>query len=563
MATNSSNDNDTDTDNTKKNIKKLIKKVANLTGKTNKEIEKLIEGRKEATHGLLSDYGALYAVAKEFGISLEDEKNIECSKISEIKPQKPCNVIGRVMAVYPPREFNRKDGSSGKFASLLIADDSGECRLVLWNNSADLINKINKGDVLMVRNANCKENLNGNPELHTTSLTHFTVNPKIDTTKLPEFKEKITKIEDIKIEDKSVNLICRVFNYLPPTEFSREDGSSGIRASFIAEDETGKIRVVLWGENAKVELKRGDFVKIENAYAKEGLNQEIELHVGNLGRILKSDEKLNLPELEEIKENIVKINEITSDTTNFTTIARVISIFSQRSYSKGKFASLILADPTGSIRAVLWDDKSNIVNELKRGDAIKLRNVYAKANLNNEPEIHVGKFSEVVILESDDLIPSLEKIEKSLIKDKKINELNTGDRYVRIKGKIVDIDTERRLTYMICPNCKRTIQNLGMGWYCDICGEEVEPQPNLIFSFTIEDETGSIRTVAFREEAEKILGLDLEEVMNIIGETQDETAPIKKVKDSLINTEISLVGRVKYSDFSDQLEFLVTNVNSI
>jgi len=54
--------------------------------------------------------------------------------------------------------------------------------------------------------------------------------------------------------------------------------------------------------------------------------------------------------------------------------------------------------------------------------------------------------------------------------------------------------------------------------------------------------------------------MDLEEIMNLIGETQDESEPLARAKESLLNTEITLVGRVKYNDFSDQLEFIVSKV---
>ncbi|MEM4347443.1 MAG: OB-fold nucleic acid binding domain-containing protein [Candidatus Altiarchaeota archaeon] len=543
---------------TNSEISKLIKKISKASGKTESEIQQMIEKRKEATHGLLSDYGALYAIAKEFSVPIEDDKDLKCSKISEISPDKLCNVVARIAAIYPKKEFKRKDGTSGKFSSILLMDDSGQCRLVLWNEASELINKVKKGDTLMIRNVNCKTNLSGNLELHATSLTHFTINPKIDF-EIPKLIEEIKKISDIKIDEQNINVICRVSSYREPTEFSREDGSSGLRASFIAEDETGSIRVVLWGENAKTEIKRGDIVKIENAYSKEGLNQEVELHVGNLGRIFKTEDRLNLPELPDEKERILKINEIAPNLVNFTTFARVLNIFQKRPYANGNFASLIVADTTGSIRAVLWDEKSNIVDELKKGDALKFENVYSRANLNNEPEIHVGKFSDVSVI-ADITLPKIEEIEKILIKEKNIADLNAGDRYVKIKGRIVDIHTDKKLTYMTCPNCNRKIQNLGLGWYCDICQEDVEPQPNLILSFTIEDDTGSIRAVSFREQAEKILGVDIEDVMNIIGEAKDELAPIRKLKDEILNTEISLIGRVRYSTFSDRLEFLVSSV---
>ena len=222
-------------------------------------------------------------------------------------------------------------------------------------------------------------------------------------------------------------------------------------------------------------------------------------------------------------------------------------------------ASLILGDGTGTIRAVLWNDKSDIIGEIKRGDTIRIKNAYSRMNLNNEPEIHVGRYSELIINQDLDL-PPMDEIESSLVRDSDIMNLNSGDRYVRIKGKVIDIDTNRGIIYMTCSRCGKSIQNPGLSWFCDICNEEVEPVPNMVFSFTLEDKTGSIRVVSFRENAEKILDMDVEEVMNLIGETQDESAPLEQARDRLIDKKISVIGRVRYNEFSDQMEFIVDNV---
>ncbi|HDI72878.1 MAG TPA: hypothetical protein ENF58_01960, partial [Candidatus Altiarchaeales archaeon] len=166
---------------------------------------------------------------------------------------------------------------------------------------------------------------------------------------------------------------------------------------------------------------------------------------------------------------------------------------------------------------------------------------------------------EIVLNQDLDIAP-LKEIERSLIKEKNIIDLENNDKYVRIKGRIVDIDEGRRLIYMTCSNCNRRVQNFGETWFCESCNEDVEPSPNLVISITLEDETGSIRAVSFGENAERILGIDIEEAMNIIGETQDEFAPLRQLKDDLIDKEISLLGRVRYSNFSDQLEFIVDEV---
>lgn len=536
-------------------VEKLIDRVIDGTGKSEKEIRAMMEKRKEATHGLLSDYGAIYAVAKEFGIGLNNEKTV-ITKLSDIEAQKAFNVVGRVKAAYPSKTFDRKDGSKGKFASIILMDKSSEKRLILWDNNAEIAGNIAKGDTLIARNVYGKEGIDNEVELHATSLTNIGINPELEI-KLPEIKENLVKINDLKEGMNSLDIICRVSSYYPATEFNRSDGSVGLRASFIAEDETRSIRVVLWDEAARSKLTNGDFIRIENTYTREGINQELELQVGNKGRIVHTDETIKLPPPESEKD--LKISEITSNTSSLSTIGRVLQVYRPRAYSKGMMSSLILGNKSGTIRVVLWDEKSEIANEIKKGDAIKIRNAYSRPNLDNEPEIHIGRYGELSI-NQDLKVPQLKEIEGSLVSKKNIIDLENRDKYIKIKGAIVDIDENKRLIYMTCPNCGKRIQNPGLGYFCENCNEDVDPVLNLVLSFIVEDTTGSIRAVSFKENAEKILDMDAEEVMNLIGETQDESAPLKGAKDRLINNKISLVGRAKYSEFSDQLEFIVDDV---
>ena len=47
-----------------------VGEVSKQSGLSQKEIEEKVAERKKKTHGLLTNYGALYAIAKEMGIDL-------------------------------------------------------------------------------------------------------------------------------------------------------------------------------------------------------------------------------------------------------------------------------------------------------------------------------------------------------------------------------------------------------------------------------------------------------------------------------------------------------------
>jgi len=540
-------------------VEQLIGKISEETGKSTEEIRKKMDERKEKTHGLLSDYGALYAVAKELGIDLSD-KEVQATMISDLKPLNSVNIIGRVKTVFSARDFAKKDGSTGKFASVVIADKTGETRVVLWDQNTDVVKKLRVGDVLLVKNGYVKDN-KGRIEAHAGNLSTLTVNPAGVQVELPEIEERIDQLKDLPEGNPSVNVICRVSNLYPKTEFSRADGSKGSRTSFIGQDESGSMRVVLWDGATSEELAEGDIIKIENGYTRAGLNGEVELQAGNKSRITKSDAKLNLPKLEprepRASGGLLKIAEIKPDMKNLTVEARVIKVYEPREYSKGSMASLVVGDSTGTIRVVLWDEKSGVANELKVGDAIRIRNTYSKANMNSEPELHVGKYGEIAV-DSGIKAPTLEDISVSLTEEKKIADLEVNDRFVKINGRIMDVE-ERPMFYMTCPECNKKTQNLGGEWMCDSCGV-IDPNPNMLASIIVEDDSGNIRAIAFKNKAERIFGMDLEEAMNTIGETQDESLLLKQAKEKLKGKKITLTGRVNYNEFSDQIEFVVDEV---
>ncbi len=536
-------------------VDELLNKIVEESGKPVDEIKEKMRERKEKTHGLLSDYGALYAVAKEYGIDLSSGET-SVTPLADVQPANSVNVIGRAKTIYSEREFSRKDGGKGKFASVVIVDGSGERRVVLWDQNTAAVKKLHVGDILLVKNGYAKDN-RGQIEVHAGALTNLVINPQNVTIELPEVSERIDSISALDPGLPSVNVTCRVDTYYPKTEFKRSDGSTGSRASFIGEDETGTIRVVLWDPLSETELKEGDIVKLENAYTREGLNGETELQAGSRSRIVKSDAKLKLKPLEKKTAGVVKVSDVKPDMKSLTLEARVLRVYEPREYSKGMMASLIVGDETGTIRVVLWNEQSKVANELKDGDAVRIKNGYSRANMNDEAEVHVGKYSEVTV-DSGIKAPSVGEINELLTEEKSIIDLDASDRFVKVKGRVVEVE-ERQMFYMTCGECGKKVQNLGGEWMCDECGV-VEGSPNMILSIVLEDDTGNIRAVAFRDMAEKLAGLDAEEAMNLIGELQDELAPLAKARENLGGSEITVMGRVNYNEYSDQLEFIVGEV---
>ena len=68
-----------------------------------------------------------------------------------------------------------------------------------------------------------------------------------------------------------------------------------------------------------------------------------------------------------------------------------VNTFQRKNGTEGKVQNIVIADKTGSIRIVFWDDQIDKVKQYKRGDVVTVRNGYLRKGFNNEFEISLGK----------------------------------------------------------------------------------------------------------------------------------------------------------------------------
>ena len=116
---------------------------------------------------------------------------------------------------------------------------------------------------------------------------------------------KMQKVNQIKGRMDSVDIILRVIEIEPKRTVKAKNGEWVLR-EVIAGDETGRIKVVLWGEGIGASIKQGDIIKIENGWTTV-FNNRIELNVGSKSKITVMNENNNLvPPVEQIP-NVMEI----------------------------------------------------------------------------------------------------------------------------------------------------------------------------------------------------------------------------------------------------------------
>ncbi|HHC19213.1 MAG TPA: replication factor A, partial [Euryarchaeota archaeon] len=120
-------------------------------GMTKEEIENEIKERIEEMNGLISRMGALKIIANDHNISLfKASESVRVRIKNLVGGLDDVTVYGRVTDIFPVKEFTRKKGGKGKVASMIITDETGTTRVVLWDNKTNILDKIKIGDVVKV-----------------------------------------------------------------------------------------------------------------------------------------------------------------------------------------------------------------------------------------------------------------------------------------------------------------------------------------------------------------------------------------------------------------------------
>lgn len=146
------------------NYEQILKMISEGSNLPIEEIERRIEARRAKLSGLISKEGAAQIIASELGISFEKQK----MKISGLLPgMRRINLVGKIIKLNRVVEYN-KNGKSGKIGSFLLADDTSNVRVVLWDvNHIGLIENgiIKEGDNVEISNADIR-----NSEIHVGSF---------------------------------------------------------------------------------------------------------------------------------------------------------------------------------------------------------------------------------------------------------------------------------------------------------------------------------------------------------------------------------------------------------
>ncbi|HID60774.1 MAG TPA: DUF2240 family protein [Hadesarchaea archaeon] len=257
-------------------------------------------------------------------------------KLNEIEADMPTlDLAAKVRRKLPLHEFKRADGSTGKVASVILADDTGGIRTSFWGAAADLAQKLQPNDIVLLRNAYTRTGLGGKTEVHVGGATSVDVNPP--GVSIGEPKPSLVKIGELESNIDALEVVGRVIETTKPHEFTRSDGKKGKVASITIGDQTGTTKVSLWHEQAEKvhDIKVDDVVRLIDCYSTLGLFGQPELHLGVNGHLEINPKGEEVPSASRIKATApevkrYKISEIEKEGTRVQVRGTIVQVFHRR-----------------------------------------------------------------------------------------------------------------------------------------------------------------------------------------------------------------------------------------
>ena len=492
----------------------------------------------------------------------------EFTPIIDLSEQEDVSILGIVSRLQDVKVFTRKtDNTEGKLRNFDVRDSTSEIRVTVWGDDTSL--PINKGDIIKVIGGNVRydEYTQSQYSMNTNFNTQISVNPKnlpadvYDELNMLREELRPTPIGEIyEIDDDGIeiDIIGRFLSIDDPREFQRDTGEVGLVRSAMFADESGKVRLSFWNEKAQGDYEVGEAYRIENARTRLGM-YNVDLNIGGGSRIIRLSEEqareMFIPELATLEKAIydyIKIDDVEEDEQDKILIGRIIEMYDPREFERDDGTGLVrnieIADDTGSIRVVLWNDDAE--REFELGQPIKLQNPRLRFNdRSNRVEASITGGTAILEPNESELakLPSQEELMEAIYVSKTIESLLEDDTNVKVTGRICDVNTDRVLLKR-CPHCDNNVEHTEMENVCDFCGEEFEePKYTLFVNTTIEDETGEIQVTFYENLAEELIDMDKERVISLI----EDGYGIEDKLEDLNGTTIEIIANVRFDGYNE------------
>jgi replication factor A1 len=433
-------------------INKLLEQKPELS---KGDLEEQIKQKKEKIGaGYLTDQGALFLIASDYGVMLTESSKMEIGIKDLYAGAKEISLETRVLNLSPAKQFSRKDGSPFYLRTMTVYDTNSTASVKLWDEKANLpgVENLKPGDLIKIIKAYVKSDLDGSPTINIGSGSNI---ESTDTeSKIPTIDTITKDVSEMQEGQKDLVVSGTIDGIISGMEFTNSRGMPGkaLRMRLKGNDDSA-MRVVLWGKDESTipnMISQSAKVRLLGVRVKSG-NQGLEIH-GNDATII---------EIEGGKETEPIIARIlsTSPTENGKNLILAVD-------NKKNFFSI--------------SDFSNSTSICSEGDVIECMPSKVYGN-----SVTLDENSFVRKLENDESIPSLSQIRT------KIDEIKVDQSYC-IEAIVLKVPE------------RREVQTKS--------GESIA-----LSEMFVEDDTGQIWVKGWRNQARIIDKCELGEIISITG----------------------------------------------
>ncbi len=193
---------------------------------------------------------------KKEDIPLPEERR---KRVAELKEgTQNIDLVCRVLRVDGVREFEREDKSRGRVANLVVGDETGVCRAVLWDEDAGLVEggQIKEGSTIKIRKGYVKVRFE-EPEINVGRYGKVVLNPPEAVGEVPECppsRAPRREMKDLREGERAEARGALVEIYDNITLFDRKGGGKGMVVNGVIDDGTANMRVAFYDRMAEVLL---------------------------------------------------------------------------------------------------------------------------------------------------------------------------------------------------------------------------------------------------------------------------------------------------------------------
>ncbi len=436
-------------------FEELLSKLLDAVPELSRSVieDKIKEKKDKIGAGYLTDDGALFLIAADLGITLEQSKKMEIELKDLFVGAKEVTVESRILNMSPTKQFTKKDGTSFLLRTITVYDSDSTASVKLWDEKANLpgIENLKPGDLVKIIKAYVKSDLTGLPTINIGSGS--TIEAVKSNSNIPSLDSITVDVSTAKEDQRDLVISGTVNGMINLMEFTNSRGQPSKALKFRIKGSSGNnLNVVLWGKDESILPKMiasNAKVRLLGVRTKTG-NQGLEIH-GNDATIV---------EIEGSKEIEPIIIRILGDRNNASGDNTILGM----DKSKNLFR---ITDASNQLASFVKDDVLEFMPSKIFGNIIKL-----------DQDSFIRKIE-------DENMPNISNLRT------KISEIKEGNEYC-VEAIILKAPE------------KREIQTKN--------GEQIT-----LSEMFVEDDSGQIWIKGWRQQADLLDNYSLGEIISVLG----------------------------------------------